>query len=139
MRAAGLLTRLAREDEGRSLASLALGEVSADDYISSIKANIARVLNDRRGNALSAPNYGLTDFNDGAFESDDMAAYIKNDIVECILAFEPRVESVRVHPIPREDTPLDLRFQLQLSVQHRPGDDPLHFEVQLGNGAVKVI
>ena len=138
-RAAGLLDRLAGEDEGVSLASLAFGQVSADDYIASIKANIARVLNDRRGNCLSAPRFGLTDFNDGAFESDNMAAYIRQDIRDCILAFEPRVTRITVQPVPREETPLDMRFQLHLQVVHRPGDDPLQFEVQLGNGAVKVI
>ncbi len=139
MRAAGLLDRLQVEDDNLSYASLASDHVDMDSYIGSIKANIAKVLNARRGSGLSSPDYGLADFNDGATESDDMSKYIMADIRRCILDFEPRVQNVVVRATPSAHSPLDLVYQLMLEIENREGDDPLQFEVHLGRGQVRLI
>lgn len=139
MRAAGLLNRLQAEDEGFVLSSLASDQVTMDSYIESIKSNLVNVLNARRGSSLSSPEYGLADFNDGATASDDMSKYIMSDIQRCIRDFEPRVQSVRVRAVASNHAPLNLVFHLSLEVENREGDDPLQFEVHLGQGQVRLI
>lgn len=139
MRAAGLLDRLQAEDEGLTYVSLASDQVDMDSYIESIKANIGKVLNARRGSGLSSQDYGLADFNDGATESDDMSKYIMSDIKRCICDFEPRVRDVSVRAVPLAHAPLSLVYQLSLEVESREGDDPLQFEVHLGQGQVQLV
>jgi len=134
-----LLDRLAGEDEGKTYTSLAAQHVDADAYIRSIKANIGRILNERRGSSPATPDYGLADFNDGATESDDMSKYIMADIRRCIMSFEPRVSAVDVRALPGVTSPLDLTYELKLAVPGRDGDDPLQFEVHLGQGVVRVL
>ncbi len=87
-----LFERLQAEDE---LYQIRYGD-ALEQLVSSIKRNLVVVLNARRGGAMSAPDFGLDDFNTLSVGSADMLREISTEIRRCIMRYEPRVEDVQV-------------------------------------------
>ncbi|WP_259779338.1 type VI secretion system baseplate subunit TssE [Aestuariispira ectoiniformans] len=80
--------------------------------VASIKNNLLKVLNGRQGGALSAPGFGLRDFNDASVGSSDMLRIVAGDIRKVIETYEPRVSNVVVNFDRKQDQGLDLFFQV---------------------------
>ncbi|KXF83057.1 type VI secretion system baseplate subunit TssE [Enterovibrio coralii] len=89
---------------------------SAHDVLDSIKVSISNLLNARVGEALSAPELGLIDFNDASLSSHDLAIQIRRAIIRCIRQYEPRIQDMDISVLPDEYSPLNLRFQIAASV-----------------------
>lgn len=88
----------------------------ADDVLQSLKRNISNLLNARMGEALSAPELGLIDFNDASLGSHDLALQIRRAIRRCLETYEPRIKHMEIHVLPDNGSPLNLRFQVTASV-----------------------
>ncbi len=88
--------------------------------VTSIKSNLVRVLNSRRGGSDSSPEYGLSDFNDASVGSSDMLRVISRDIRTVIAKYEPRVSHVTVAFDHENKGGLELFFKV--SVQTLIGD-----------------
>jgi type VI secretion system protein len=91
--------------------SVTLGPDS-DDVLRSIKLNITRLLNTRLGESLSAPELGLTDFNDTALGSRDLAMQIQKAVKECIKRFEPRIADMDIRIEADDSTLFNRKFHI---------------------------
>ncbi|MEZ8140870.1 lysozyme [Enterovibrio norvegicus FF-33] len=88
----------------------------AADVLESLKHNVSNLLNARIGESLSAPDLGLIDFNDASLSSHDLALQIRRAIRRCIETYEPRIQSMDINVLPDNGSPLNLRFQINASV-----------------------
>lgn len=108
LRSHSLLERLRSDDSGDTPARLNPVEAK----VASIKANLIRLLNARRGGAAATPGYGLSDFNDASVGSSDMLRVIGQDIRHVIATYEPRVQNVRVEFEADRASGLELCFRV---------------------------
>lgn len=97
------------------------------DVVDSVKRNIAQILNTRMGEALSAPDLGLLDFNDATLGSQDLAMKIRRAIQYCLDRYEPRVEDIDIRVLPDATTPLKLKFHIVATVH----TGAMHDKVQI--------
>ena len=87
--------------------------------VSAIKRHIEWLLNSRQGNSQSAPELGLSDFNDATGGSTEFTVKIAENIKETIQHYEPRVTVQDVVFTPNPDNPSQLMFKItgQLTLQ----------------------
>ncbi|MDD1780503.1 type VI secretion system baseplate subunit TssE [Enterovibrio sp. ZSDZ35] len=104
-----------RMDTGFQHSSYIQGPAT-EDVLASLKLSVSNLLNARVGEALSAPELGLIDFNDASLSSHDLAIQIKRAITRCIRLYEPRIQDMEILVLPDESSPLNLRFQIAASV-----------------------
>ena len=108
-RVGSLFERLIHDEEDRPYP----GELDANiAQVASIKRHLVNLLNTRSGGSASAPGLGVSDFNDGSVESNDMIKHIEWSIKHCIETYEPRVANARVESQANPDDPLDFRFRI---------------------------
>ncbi|MDW6094499.1 type VI secretion system baseplate subunit TssE [Vibrio rhizosphaerae] len=88
----------------------------ANDVLNSIKRNVSNVLNTRLGEAQSAPELGLVDFNDATLETLDLAVRIRMAIKDCLRKYEPRLKEIVVTSERDDLNPLSLRFRITAEV-----------------------
>ncbi|MCS2610820.1 type VI secretion system baseplate subunit TssE [Halomonas dongshanensis] len=86
------------------------------DAVESIKRHLVDLLNSHPGNSACAPELGLLDFNDATIGVLDLKLNIQNAIRQCIERFEPRVQRAEVEPLPNDGDPLQLRFQVHVTI-----------------------
>lgn len=109
MRVGSLFERLVHDEEDRDFPS-ELDPTAAQ--VASIKRHLVNLLNTRVGGSASAPGLGVSDFNDGSVESNDMIKHIEWSIAHCIKTYEPRVANAEVESQANPDDPLDFRFRI---------------------------
>lgn len=80
--------------------------------VGAIKRHLEWLLNSRQGNSQSAPELGLSDFNDATGGSTDFTLKIARNIKETIQRYEPRVIVRDVEYSPNPDNPLELTFKV---------------------------
>jgi len=80
--------------------------------VGAIKRHLEWLLNSRQGNSQSAPELGLSDFNDATGGSTDFTLKIARNIKETIQRYEPRVIVQDVEYSPNPDSPLELTFKV---------------------------
>ena len=98
---------------GRALLSRISGrDASPPDEVASIVAHLQALLNTRRGDAVTAPEYGILDFSDMVGEFPAAIPALARSIRATILEFEPRLKNVNVRHLPDEHA-LTLRFEIQ--------------------------
>jgi type VI secretion system protein len=119
---------------GRALLSRIAGRDAAPtDEVKAIVAHLQVLLNTRRGDAVTVPEFGVTDFSDIVNEFPGALPQLTKTIRATILEYEPRLKSVSVRHLPDEHA-LVLRFEitaqltggrtaraLKLSTTIRPG------------------
>lgn len=86
------------------------------DAVESIKQHLADLLNTRPGDSAGAPELGLIDFNDATIGLFDLEVNIKQAIQNCIERYEPRVQDVEVEIMSRQESGLQLRFQIHATL-----------------------
>jgi type VI secretion system protein len=96
----GLLARI-----GASGGSFTLG---ADSVIEHLRV----LLNTRRGEAPTVPNYGVPDFSDTVHSFPGAITTLQRAIRDTITEFEPRLKNVQVRHVQNEDDVLTLRFEI---------------------------
>ena len=98
---------------GRALLSRISGrDASPPDEVASIVAHLRVLLNTRRGDAVTAPDFGVLDFSDVANEFPSAIPALAKSIRSTILEYEPRLRNVAVRHLPDEHA-LTLRFEIQ--------------------------
>lgn len=104
------------------------------DEHESIVEHLRVLLNARRGNSLSAPDFGIPDFSDLVHNFPGAVQVLQRAIRETILAFEPRIKQVTVRHVPSED-PLTLRYEITgQSANSRGGRGSLRLTTQMSAG-----
>lgn len=105
---------------GRSLLSRIAGRSEAADETAEIVGHLRCLLNSRRGQAPSAPGYGVVDFSDAVHALHGGAQLIAASIRATITEHEPRLKSVNVRHV-QVDGELALRFEIVAQATTRGG------------------
>ena len=80
--------------------------------IDSVVGYLKKILNTRQGNVPIADDYGVPDLTNFMQNFPDSVKEIEQSIRRAIAMYEPRLTSVHVFFVPREDDALCLRFQI---------------------------
>jgi type VI secretion system protein len=98
---------------GRALLSRIAGPAaSPPDAVGAILAHLRVLLNTRRGDAVTVPDFGVLDFSDVANEFPAAIPALVKSIRTTVLEYEPRLKNVSVRHLPDEHA-LVLRFEIQ--------------------------
>lgn len=114
---------------------LATGE-RVVDVPSSVIAHLRALLNTRRGESVTAPDFGVPDLTDVVLSMPEGGRAIERSLRDVIERYEPRLTHVRVRQV-QSPQPLQLRFQ----VRARLAADPrraLSLETRLEAGRFEV-
>ncbi len=105
----------------------------------SVLNNLQRILNTRRGNVETLPEFGIPDFTEIVHTMPESIIQFQQAIRQTIRRYEPRLEHVRVKYMPVEDDPLAIHFELMahLPVGRKRHPVTIHTEVT-SEGMVKV-
>lgn len=134
MRKLTLLERIEAMEKGRA-ASL---DRHALEY--SLSRHLTSLLNTRRGSVPIAPDYGIADVTDlGRSFTEESVGQFRAELERVIMAYEPRLSSVRVDYTPRPDMPLCAVFAIEAAINTDYGQQTLHFETMVdATGAVRL-
>lgn len=129
--AGSLFDRLILDEED---ADVVIGAHPVDAIIRSIKRNLERILNTHTGGAAANPQLGISDFNDGAIQSNDATTHIIASIRRCISANEPRISDVEVQYLPDPDQPLTLRFSIVARIKAANSKEMVRIDMAMRDG-----
>lgn len=101
---------------GRALLSrIGARDTRPVDPVESIAAHLRVLLNTRRGDCVTAPDFGILDFADVVHEFPGGIQQLAKSIRSTVLQFEPRLRNVTVRHLP-DETLLSLRFEITAQV-----------------------
>ncbi len=103
----------------RGLLSRIAGTPPADE-VEAVVAHLRALLGTWRGNAPSAPDFGLGAFVDVLHELPAAAKGVSRAIKEAIEQYEPRLSNVKVRHIPDEGLVLRFEIVAELCSRRRP-------------------
>lgn len=118
----GILDKVASGQTGRE-----------QDAVSSIVGNLRALLNSRRGDSTSAPEFGIPCFCDLMHGFPESLAQLQQAVKATILEFEPRLKNVVVRHVPGED-PLVIHFEITGQLASRNGRRMLRFRTDMAAG-----
>lgn len=119
---------------GRALLSRFAGkDTGAIDVVESIGEHLRVLLNTRRGDSVSAPDFGILDFTDVVHEFPGGIQHLAKSIRTTILQYEPRLKSVGVRHVPDEN-PLTLRFEISAQLADGRSARTLRFSTTVRPG-----
>jgi type VI secretion system protein len=105
----------------------------AVDVLNSIKLNVTNVLNTRLGEAQSAPNLGLIDFNDASLGVMDLSLRVKLAVQKCLITYEPRLCNLQIKTVTDPNNPLGLCFHINADINSSALHDKVEINLILGN------
>jgi type VI secretion system protein len=120
----GLLSRIDQE-EGTSTRST--------DATTSIVEHLRVLLNTRKGDSATVPNFGVLDFTDLVHTFPSAIQTLQAAMRATVLEYEPRLRNVSVRYVPDED-PLILRFEITAQPADRNARGVLRFRTQMKPG-----
>jgi type VI secretion system protein len=120
----GLLSRIDSE-EGTSSRSL--------DASTSIVEHLRVLLNTRKGDSVTVPNFGVVDFTDLVHSFPSAVQTLQATIRATVLEFEPRLRNISVRHVP-DDDPLVVRFEITAQPADRSARGVLRFRTQMSPG-----
>tara|TARA_R110001592_G_scaffold23673_1_gene92514 strand:- start:779 stop:1216 length:438 start_codon:yes stop_codon:yes gene_type:complete len=123
---------LERLDINAKPISLSQGPDSID-VLNSIKSNVANILNSRLGEAQSAPNLGLIDFNDASLGTMDLSLRVKLAVNSCLSVYEPRLCNLQIQTVTDPSNPLSLCFQIDADINSSALHEKVKISLILGN------
>ena len=126
-RASGSLFERLLADEEDIPPPTDLDEVKAD--IGSIKRHLRLLLNTSEGSASSAPGLGVSDFDSGHFETNDVTKHIAASIRKCVEQYEPRIENVTVQHVSDPDRPLQMNYKIVGMVKVGSGEEQVQIDL----------
>lgn len=128
-----LFERLSGEAEERS------GWSRETSAMASVAAHLGKMLCTRAGSVQTLPDYGLPDLNDMRLSLHDALSLARVSIENFIEAYEPRLSSVQVIPLPRDHDQLRLSFSIEGQIEVDGFSRRVTFTACLeGGGRVKV-
>ncbi|KUY89580.1 MULTISPECIES: type VI secretion system baseplate subunit TssE [unclassified Burkholderia] len=113
----------------------------ASERIGAIKDHLERILNSRQGSSQSCPDFGLEDLNDAAASQMDLHYQICQDVRAAVVAYEPRVQLLNVHPVTAHGQmgPLHFRLHCLVPVNDNKADVEIDLLVQHRERWIRVI
>jgi type VI secretion system protein len=90
------------------------------DPVESVVEHLRVLLNTRRGDSVTTPDFGILDFADVVHEFPGGIQQLAKSIRTTIAQYEPRLKSVGVRHVP-DDNPLTLRFEISAQLDGRSG------------------
>jgi len=120
----GLLSRIESE-EGTSTRDV--------DVSTSIVEHLRVLLNTRKGDSVTVPNFGVVDFTDLVHSFPSAVQTLQATIRATVLEYEPRLRNISVRHVPDED-PLVLRFEITAQPADRNARGVLRFRTQMTPG-----
>jgi len=96
--------------------------------VDSVLAHLHHILNTRRGNVPIAGDYGIPDFTEFLSHYPESLREFERAIRQTIGKYEPRLKSVRVSFVPREDDQFVVRFQISARLVTGSSGEPVLFE-----------
>lgn len=102
-----------------------------DRLVSSVKRQLERVLNTRRGSCRSAPDLGVVDLNDSTQSSDDTGGRIREAIRHCIREYEPRIDGVEVFAVDNTTAVPGMAFRVNASVRLDTLEQAASFDIHM--------
>ncbi len=81
------------------------------DPVESVGEHLRVLLNTRRGDSVTAPEFGILDFADVVHEFPGGIQQLAKSIRSTVLQYEPRLRNVSVRHVPDENL-LSLRFEI---------------------------
>jgi type VI secretion system protein len=119
---------------GRGLLSrLNAGAAKELDENDSITAHLRVLLNTRKGEAITAPGFGIVDFTDLVHGFPVSIQTLLQSIRATVLEYEPRLKNVTVRHAP-SDNPLLLRFEITAQLAGKGTKGTLRFQTQMSAG-----
>lgn len=105
---------------------------SSGDEDESIRMHLLRMLTTRQGSVQSLPGYGLPDLNDVNLTKSEILHLSSRAIEECINAYEPRLEGVRVAAASKRNNSLALQFSISAMKRDEKGNlSPWSWKVEM--------
>ena len=80
--------------------------------IDSVLDHLTRIFNTRRGNVPIAEDYGIPDYTEFLHNFPDSLRDLERAIKQTIIQYEPRLKTVRVSFIPRDEDVFTVKFQI---------------------------
>ena len=112
-----------------------ISTVSSQNRIAkSISDHLTRLLNTRRGTIPHIPDYGLSDISDIYNRLPNSKLELKDEILNAIQKFEPRLKRVRIEILDFE--PADFRIKLKIVATIRNGERIVLQSNVRSNGAI---
>ena len=107
--------------------------------MASVAAHLAKMLSTRAGSVQTLSDYGLPDLNDMRLSLHDALTQARLAIARFIETYEPRLSTVSVFSVPRENDPLRLSFCIEGLLEVEGCKRQVSFVASLdGSGQVKV-
>ncbi|HBC7422214.1 TPA: type VI secretion system baseplate subunit TssE [Serratia marcescens] len=102
-----------------------------DRLVCSVKRQLERVLNTRRGSCRSAPELGVVDLNDPTESSADTGGRIREVIRHCIREYEPRIVDVEVFAVDNPTSAPGMTFRVNASVHLDTFEQVASFDIHM--------
>lgn len=118
----GLLDRVAAGSIGRH-----------SDPLASITSHLRVLLNTRRGESPSAPQFGIPDFTELVHAFPHSVPMLQRAVQATVLEFEPRLRNVQVRHVPDADA-LVVRFEITAQLVQQNGSRVLRFRTEVAPG-----
>lgn len=108
--------------------------------VTSVARHLGKMLSIRAGSVQTLPDYGLPDLNDMNQSLHESLSQSRLLIERFIRTYEPRLEQVRVTPLPRDQDPLALAFAIEAILRVKGSKQPVTFTARLSDsGRVEVL
>jgi len=119
---------------GRALLSRIAGKDGAPpDEVEAVVAHLRVLLNTRRGDSVTAPDFGVMDFADVVHEVQGGAQQLARSIRGTIVQYEPRLKNVAVRYVLDEGA-LSLRFEVTAQLAQGRGANMLRLAATVRAG-----
>jgi type VI secretion system protein len=102
--------------------------------INSVLDHLARIFNTRRGNVPIADDYGIPDYTEFLNNFPDSLRDFERAIKQTIIQYEPRLKTVRVNFIPRDEDLFTVKFEISARLVDAAGNTSVMFESHLDSG-----
>jgi type VI secretion system protein len=97
---------------GRALLSrIGATDTRRIDLVESVGSHLRVLLNTRRGDSVTVPDFGILDFTDVVHQFPVGIHMLARSIRATLLEYEPRFKNVSVRHVP-DESPLALRFEI---------------------------
>ena len=119
----GLLSRLKSGDAHTS---------RRGDPVQEVTEHLRMLFNTRKGESVSAPGFGIMDFNDIIHTFPSAIERMQQSLRQAIQEYETRLKNVVVLHVPDELDPTSLKFEVSAHLVHRGSRRSIRFFTRLG-------
>lgn len=102
------------------------------DPVEEVTQHLRVLFNTRKGESVSAPGFGIMDFNDIIHSFPAAIDRMQLSLRQAIQEYEPRLKNVVVLHVPDEGDPTSLKFEVSAQLVHRGSRRPIRFFTRLG-------